>query len=107
MISPQLEIRTVGIKGAGSTHLAELLAQVLHSIGLAANPKEGALTVRVLLEHLTACVDSPAQLLCRPGQKKLGLNQILLEKRDNCLAELRDVVRATCTHHDAIRVPYL
>jgi hypothetical protein len=43
-------------------------------------------------------------LLCRPGKKKLGLNQIPLEKRDDPLAELCDFAGAPCTHHDAIRV---
>src|SRR5882724_2534753 len=52
-----------------SSRLAELLAQTVHSVRLAANAEKRALTVGTFLEHLAVREDLPAPLLRRPGQE--------------------------------------
>ena len=69
-------------------------AQALHGLGLAADAQERALAVGALLQHLAAREDLAAQVLRRPGEEKLGLDQVALEERDDCLAQLGDVALA-------------
>ena len=76
----------MGDAGAlNSSHLVELLAQSLQGVGGAPHAEESALTICTLFQHLAAREDFAAQLLCRPGKEQLGLDQILLEKCDDCL----------------------
>jgi hypothetical protein len=70
----------------------------------AAHAEEGAFAVRALFQHLAVGVDLAAQLLRRPGQEQLGLDQILLEEGDDRLRAAGHVVRPARAHHDAIRV---
>ena len=62
--------------GAGAVQ-PELLAKALHRLGLAADAQERALAVGALLQHLAAGEDLAAQVLRRPGQEQLGLDQAL------------------------------
>src|SRR5438045_2845183 len=80
---------------------AELLAQPRHHLGLAAHPQERPLAVGALLEHRAGVEDLPAQLLLRPGEEKLGLDQALLEERFDRLAKLRHVFGLARAHDDA------
>lgn len=86
------------------SRLAELLAQAIQGFLLSADAKQRTFIVGTLIQNLAAREYFPAQLLCRPGQEKLGLDEILLEKRYDCLVQFRDIVRAARAHHDAIGV---
>ena len=69
-----------------SPRLPKPLAQILHRLALATNAHERAFFVGALLQHFAAREDFTAHLLCRPGQEKLALDAIALEKRDDRLA---------------------
>src|SRR5258708_28809840 len=88
----------------GSRRLAELLAQTVHGVSLAANAEECTLTVGALLQHFAAREDLPAQLLCRPGQEYLGLDEAFLEKRPDRGVQLRDIGLAARTHYHALGI---
>ncbi len=57
--------------------LAKLLAQAIQYPLLAAHSEKRTFVVGTLIQHLTAGEYFPTQLLCRPGQEKLGLDKIL------------------------------
>src|SRR5229473_8538252 len=78
---------------------AELLAQALHGLGLAADAQEHALAIGALLEHRTGVEDVPALLLRRPREEELDLDEALLEERFDRLAEQRDVGLAARADH--------
>src|SRR5438477_3006426 len=59
--------------------LAQLLAQALHGLGLAAHAQERALAVGALLQHRAGGEDLPAQFLRRPGKEELGLDEAPLK----------------------------
>ena len=87
-----------------SSRLAKLLTQAVQGPLLAADTEKRTLIIGTLIQHLTAREYFPTQLLGRPGQKKLGLDEIPLEKRNDRLVQFRDVVRAARAHHDAIGI---
>jgi hypothetical protein len=66
-----------------SSRLLELLTQAVQGLLLAADAEERTFIVGALLQHLAAREYFPAQLLGRPGQKQLGLDEIPLEKRND------------------------
>src|SRR2546430_14907928 len=89
---------------ADYSSLAQLLAQAPQGFGLAANAQERALAVGALLQHRTGGEDLSAQLLRRPGKEELGLDEVFLEERDDCLAQPGDVALPLRAHHDAAGV---
>jgi hypothetical protein len=78
--------------------------QSLHHVGGASHLEEGAVLVGALFQHLAVGEDFAAQLLGRPGQEELGLDQIPLEEADDDLPERGDLLRAARAHHDAVGV---
>src|SRR6267378_4359208 len=86
---------------AGYSRLAQLLAQALNRLGLAAHTQERAFAIAALLQHRAGGEDLPAQFLRRPGKEELGLDQAPLEECDDRLAQLRDVALPLRAHHDA------
>src|SRR3989440_1528847 len=66
--------------GALLGNRAELPAQALHRLGLAAHPEDCAGVAGAFLEHRAGVEDLPAPFLRRPGQEELGLDQALLEE---------------------------
>src|SRR5256886_8990945 len=86
---------------ADYSSLAQLLAQALHGLGLAAHAQERALGIGALLQHRAGGEDLPAQFLRRPGKEELGLDEAPLEERDDRLAQPGDVALPLRAHHDA------
>src|SRR5512134_3397786 len=84
---------------------ADLLAQALHGLRLAAHAERRAVAPGALLQHFAAGEDLAAQVLRRPGKEQFGLDEIAPEERDDRLAQLRDVARAARADHDAAGVP--
>src|SRR6185503_4954279 len=70
---------------ASCAGLAQLLAQARNGLGLAAHAQERALGIGALLQHRAGGEDLPAQFLRRPGKEELGLDEVLLEERDDRL----------------------
>src|SRR5258708_7221836 len=89
---------------ADCTGLAQLLAQALHGLGLAAHAQERAFAIAALLQHRASGEDLPAQFLRRPGKEELGLDEVPLEERDYRLAQPGDVALPLRAHHDAAGV---
>ncbi|NDP47745.1 MAG: hypothetical protein GZ085_04990 [Sulfuriferula multivorans] len=99
---PDLTRHSQGAAGDLSLlHLAELLAQAIQRVLFAADAEERTFLVGTFLQHLAAREYFSAQLLGRPGQKKLGLDEVLLEKRNDRLVQFGDVVGAARAHHEA------
>jgi hypothetical protein len=88
----------------GSSRLPELLAQGLHRLVFATNPKESAVLVGTLLKHFTTGKDCSALLLGRPGQENFGLDQTFPEEAYNHFAQQGHVIGASCAHDDAIGI---
>lgn len=65
--------------------LAKLLAQTVQNRLLAPHAEERTFSVGTLGQDLAAREYFPAQLLGRPGQEKLGLDQVALEKSNDRL----------------------
>src|SRR6267378_1427443 len=89
---------------AGYSSLAQLLAQALNRLGLAAHAQERALGIGALLQHRAGGEDLPAQFLRRPGKEELGLDEVPLEERDDRLVQPGDVALLLRAHHDAAGV---
>src|SRR5207245_9847026 len=89
---------------AGCAGLAQLLAQALHGLGLAAHAQERALAIAALLQHRAGGEDLPAQFLRRPRKEELGLDEVFLEEHDYRLAQAGDVALPLHAHHDAAGV---
>src|SRR6058998_1593624 len=89
---------------AGYSSLAQLLAQALNRLELAAHAQERALAIGALLQHRAGGEDLPAQFLRRPGKEELGFDEVPLEERDYRLAQPGDVAPSLRAHHDAVRV---
>src|SRR3982074_2228833 len=83
---------------------AELLTQALHGLGLATHAQERALAMGALLQHRAGGENLPAQVLRRPGEEELGLDEALLEERPDRLAQSCDVALPARAHHDALGV---
>ena len=90
-----------GTNVLNSSRLDELFAPPFYGVGLAPDAEVSAFTICAFIQHLTACIDFTAQLLCRPGKEKLGLDEILLEKCNDRLVQPGNIVKATRAHHDA------
>src|SRR6266545_6212869 len=86
---------------AGYGSLAQLLAQGLHGLGLAAHAQERALGIGAFLQHRAGGEDLPTQFLRRPGKEELGLDEVPLEERDYRLAQPGDIALPLRAHHDA------
>src|SRR6266568_2657544 len=89
---------------ADHSSLAQLLAQALHGLGLAAHAQERTLGIGALLQHRARGEDLPAQVLRRPGKEELGLDEAPLEERDYRLAQPGDIALPLRAHHDAAGV---
>src|SRR5881394_564955 len=89
---------------ADYSSLAQLLAQARQGLGLAAHAQERALGIGALLQHRAGGEDLPAQVLRRPREEELGLDEVPLEERDYRLAQPGDVALPLRAHHDAARV---
>jgi hypothetical protein len=57
-----------------------------------------------LFQHLALRKQCTAQLLRRPGQEQLGLDQAPAEKRTDRLLQLRHVIAVDGAQHDALGV---
>src|SRR3569833_1035764 len=81
--------------------LAKLLAQTVQGSLLTPHAEERTFSIGTLGQDLATREYASAQLLGRPGQEQLGLDQIALEKSNDRLMQFRDVVGTARTHHDA------
>src|SRR5258708_29930240 len=79
----------------------KLVVQALHRLRFTSDTQERALAVGALLENLAGREDLAAHLLRDPGEEQLGLDEVALEERGDCLAQRRDVGLAAGAHHDA------
>src|SRR3569832_743210 len=86
---------------AASMRLSQLLAQTVQGCLLAPHAEERTFSIGTLGQDLATREYASAQMLGRPGQEHLGLDQVALEKGNERLMQIRDVVGTARTHHDA------
>src|ERR1017187_7400155 len=82
--------------------LSDPLAQTINVLAFATYAEERPRRIGTLLQHLANCEQLAAQLLCRPGQEQLGLDQTSAKKRTDRLVQFGNVILVDGAHHDAL-----
>ena len=80
------------------------MARSRSATSCAARTRKSPVVLGAFLEHFAVQEDLAAQMLHRPRDEKFVLGKIAPKERDDRRMELRDVLGAPRTHHDAVRV---
>jgi hypothetical protein len=82
---------------------SDFLPQTVNVRTLAPNAEERALRIGTFFQHDAIGEQLTAQMLRRPRQEQLGLDQTLGEKGTDRFVKLGNITLINCAHHNALR----